>query len=158
MSIQENSIVAVLPQSPVSNGRRLDNKALATGYQLVAHEGVGFKEIVTAFVWLGKSSNASRVFAAIWVQGDDSKNRPWLSGQGSAGGWGYHKGSAAIDEAIRSAGVKLYGTPYGRSTGDFDKETSIHGVGDTGIELALYAIGQACGYSLNQLHLVKISG
>ena len=153
--MKSNSLIAVLPKQPVSNGRRLD-KVLATGYKLIAHNGTEFKELVTAFIWKGKSNTSSQVHAAIWVPGDDSNNRPWLSGSGKASGWGHHKASAALSEAIDSAGIKLYGTPYSRGEVDYTKPAQIEGVGNSAMELAIYAIGQACGYSLEQLHLVTI--
>ena len=31
----------------------------------------------------------------------------WNSGSGTAGGYGYHKGSAAVDSAFRAAGIKF---------------------------------------------------
>ena len=53
-------------------------------------------------------------------------------GSGSAGGYGYHRASAAAGEAITNAGFKL--------------SESINGAGDTAIEDALCAIAQIQGY------------
>lgn len=67
--------------------------------------------------------------AAIWVRGENIHT----SGTGSAGGYGYHRPSAAASEAIRNAGIVL------------DKDIS--GVGDSAIEAAVKAIAEMCGYS-----------
>ena len=154
-----NSIKAVFPSSPVSNGRRLDNKELAAGYTVVAHRDGEFLELVHTFVWTGRSRSASTVYAAIWVTGDDSTGRPYVSGSGSAGGYGYHKSSEAISRAIASAGIELYGAAGGSygNTIDYTKKTDIGGVGESAIESALLAIGEACGYSLAELHLVRVA-
>lgn len=78
--------------------------------------------------WMGRSRNASVVYCTVWVWAD----RLYTSGHGTAGGYGYHKESAALGEAIRSAGIKL--------------SESISGVGDTAIGVAMLAIVRAVGY------------
>ena len=161
--IRENSIKAVLSPVAVSNGRRLDDKELCHGYRLIAvRAGQEPLELVAAYVWTGRSRSASTVYAAIWVTGSDVDNRPWLSGSGRAGGWGYHKGSAAIQHAIDSAGIKLFGSAYAGYSGDHpehdpDKKVDIGGVGDEAIERAIVAIGQAAGYELSGLIFVHVS-
>jgi hypothetical protein len=60
--------------------------------------------------------------------------------------------SEAAARAIESAGIELYGTPYGNpcnATGevDYSKPCHIGGVGESAIKAALLAIGQALGYS-----------
>lgn len=143
------NMIATLPKHPVSNARQLD-KQLASAYTLVAYDG-GFKEIVRVKIWATKTG--SRYYAAIWVQGDDSNNRPWVSGAGSAGGWGYHKASAALSEALDSAEIKLFRS---QEQIDYTKAADISGRGETVLQEAIYAIGRACGYSQDKLHLVTI--
>lgn len=161
--IRENSIKAVLSATPVSNGRRLDDKELCHGYRLIAvRAGQEPVELVAAYVWTGRSRSASTLYAALWVTGDDAANRPWLSGSGRAGGWGYHKTSAAIDSAIYSAGIELFGSAYSgfsenAPARDWSKKVHIDGVGDEAIERAIVAIGQACGYELSELIFVHVS-
>lgn len=66
--------------------------------------------------------------AAIWVHSGDIHT----SGTGQAGGYGYHRPSAAAAEAIRNAGFKL--------------SNNISGVGNSAIEEAVKAIAEAVGY------------
>lgn len=69
--------------------------------------------------------------AAIWI--NDSASDTHTSGTGSAGGYGYHRPSAAASEAIRNAGITL------------DKDIS--GVGESAIEAAVKAIAEMLGYT-----------
>ena len=89
----------------------------------------GLKEIITARCYMGRSASASTAYASIWINASDVHT----SGKGKAGGYGYHKESAAIGAAIESAGITL--------------DQSIDGVGDGAIEEALKAIAQALGFS-----------
>jgi hypothetical protein len=73
-------------------------------------------------------------YCCLWV--NDGKRH--ASGSGSAGGYGYHRTSAAVNEAIRAAGIKL------------DKD--IGGVGDSAIEEAAQAIAEYFGYKNFTLH------
>lgn len=91
-------------------------------------------EVCTARWWMGRSREASTVYCSVWIRrpgiskdGTWIKEGAWWSGSGSAGGGGYHKGSAALDEAIRSAGITL--------------SRSISGTGEC--EQALMAIAKA---------------
>jgi hypothetical protein len=118
------------------------------------------RDIVTARCYMGRSSSASVVYGSIWVHGDDI----YCAGSGSAGGYGYHKPSAALAEAIDKAGIELYGSPYEPRRWDgnekrvlTDQEMAaqkrksdktrchIGGVGDSAIEAALLAIAKAAG-------------
>lgn len=118
--------------------------------------------IVDCRVYVGKSTNASTVYASLWVQGIKVGKHPadWTygdtSGSGAAGGGGYDKTSAAIADAINSAGVELWGSPYGRpSNADTPAETKkmlkkrahIGGCGDSSVRCALLAIAYAAGFS-----------
>lgn len=69
--------------------------------------------------------------AAIWVH-DGSNSGITTSGTGCAGGYGYHRPSAAASEAIRNAGFEL--------------SEAIGGRGDNAIESAVKAIAEALGY------------
>lgn len=66
--------------------------------------------------------------AAIWVHSADIHS----SGTGAAGGYGYHRPSAAAAEAIRNAGFEL--------------SENISGVGESAIVRAVKAISEAVGY------------
>jgi len=102
--------------------------------------------------YMGRSSNSSQVYASIWI----NSNKPlcedaegfttYTSGRGVAGGYGYHKESAAIGEAISSAGFTLFGNASGYGDKpDFKKTCHINGVGESAIKSALLAIAYACG-------------
>lgn len=65
----------------------------------------------------------SRIYACLWI----SENDYHLSGGGYAGGYGYHKASAAAQDAIYACGISLESKP-------------IAGVGDDAIREALLAI------------------
>ena len=87
------------------------------------------KELITVRCYMGRSANASVVYASIWVHGPEH----FTSGTGKAGGYGYHKSSAAIGDAIKSAGIEL--------------SKDIEGVGDSAVIEALGAIAEAMGYN-----------
>lgn len=75
--------------------------------------------------------------ACLWI----SHAGTYKTGSGSAGGYGYHRASAAAQEAIENAGVKL--------------AQRIDGVGDNAIDDALCAIADALGitdYALHRTH------
>jgi hypothetical protein len=108
------------------------------------------KELAVARFYMSRSAQASVVYCCLWLHGDKG-----ASGKGSTGGWGYHKESAALQEAINSAGIELYGTPYkagtqrteshwNNTTGttvetpiDYKRVVHIGGCGSTAMEDAL---------------------
>lgn len=116
----------------VSNARNYSGEKETTdNFKAVTiHEGE-IRVPVEVRVYMGRSSSASKVYASIWVH--DSTHNIFTSGKGSAGGYGYHKTSAAVDEAIQSAGIEL--------------SQGISGVGDSAIKEALVAIVRALGYT-----------
>lgn len=155
----KSTLRAVLSSVAVSNAKRYDNKELVRSYTLVACNAGDWRELVDIRCWMGRSRSASTVYAAAWIFGDDARKIHWCSGSGNAGGYGYDKCSAAIAGALRSAGVKLYGKPSHLAASqngvfDADKEAHIDGTGDSAVEAAIYAIGEAMGYTLDQMHLV----
>lgn len=66
---------------------------------LVAGDKEQMRELIIVRVWSGSTV----VRACVWVRGDTLGQR-W-SGSGKAGGGGYNKCSAAVDEAFRNAGI-----------------------------------------------------
>ena len=102
-------------------------------WNVIVNSNDGLKNIITARCYMGRSASASTVYASIWVHSTDHQT----SGTGKAGGYGYHKESAAIAEAIKSAGIEL------------DKD--IAGAGESAIEQALGAIAYALGYYVSFL-------
>ena len=103
-------------------------KELIRAYDVVVNDNGRLANIITVRCYMGRSANASTMYASIWIY--DEKHH--TSGTGKAGGYGYHKASAAIADAIESAGVTL--------------NENIAGAGDSAIEQALEAIALALGY------------
>lgn len=143
--------VATLPECEhVSNGRNYGHDKETTRTEvLVSWDAKGRKEkreryaangwsgdvsdgldsVVVARWYMGRARSASVVHCSVWITARDGRS---FAGHGSAGGYGYHKESAAFDEAVRSAGVSL--------------KQSAHGAGDYAITSAMHAIAVACGY------------
>lgn len=139
----------------IQNGQRDYNKPIVRDWSIVTLHKGELKTVLRAECRMGASKQASVVHANIWVSGPKE-----TSGYGRAGGYGYHKISAAIGEAIDNAGIELYGSPYA-SNGtvprtattsrkpepeNLKKRTWIDGVGDRAIDEALMAIVRAAGY------------
>lgn len=79
---------------------------------------------ITVRCYMERSSSASVVYASVWV-----RNKPfYTSGHGQAGGCGYCKVSAAVNDAFMNAGIEL--------------NKSISGVGVRAVEAAIVAIGK----------------
>lgn len=105
----------------------------------------GTKERVSTLIGIGIENGRIVFFseARIWAsrrgpQDHDVHCGVWLhhigiyqSGHGSAGGSGYHRYSAAMDSALRNAGVHL--------SEDIDSR------GDAAMEAAMVAVGVALG-------------
>lgn len=73
-------------------------------------------------------------YACLWI----NHEKIHASGSGKAGGYGYHKPSAAADEALNSAGIIL--------------ENSISGAGDDAIREALREICFVLNISTYHIH------
>lgn len=108
----------------------------------VAYTKGKFLTPVTVRVYCGRSRAASTIYASIWVQSPKRE----CSGRGSASGCGYHLSSTAIGEAIRDAGVELFGSPYATDNQKYDKPAYIDGVGEGAVRSAVEAITRALGY------------
>lgn len=107
-------------------------------YKVMTIEGDKIKEIISCRTYGTQAAN----YACLWVMGDSFK-----SGSGSASGYGYHRVSAAIQEAIQEA---ITNSGYILHNKD-GKETSISGVGNSAIEEALLSIAEYAGYSNCQI-------
>lgn len=137
MTTLEKRQVATLSSERVENGRNYgDTKETIGRLQCVAYDPEGmtygdhFVTVVDARFYMGRSSQSSVIYCSVWVRARDG-SRCW-SGHGSAGGGGYHKQSAALQDALGSAGIGL--------------ALEIHGRGERAMEDALRAIAEACGY------------
>ena len=84
----------------------------------------------TCAVWaeLRLYATPSRHYACFWLFG---RENGCISGGAYAGGYGYHRASAAANAAMQRAGITL--------------SDNMSGVGDAAIRDALRAVGVACG-------------
>ena len=120
---------ATLTGTSTNNGRNHgDGKETINSYSaVVIHKG-RIAQPVTVRCYMGRSAQATKVYAAIWAHGNGHS----YSGTGSASGCGYCKRSAAAGIAISNAGIKL--------------AKDIDGQGTQAIEDAMAAIARAMGY------------
>ena len=115
--------------STQSNAVDYDNKKeLVNSWNVIVNSEDGLKNIITVRCYMGRSASASTIYASLWVY--DAEHR--TSGTGKAGGYGYHKESEAIAEAVKSAGISL--------------DKGISGEGSSAIDDALKAIAAALGF------------
>jgi len=140
---------------PNLSARHDYNKPVIQEWSIVALHKGELKTVLRAECRMSASRTASVVYANLWVSGPKE-----TSGHGKAGGYGYHKTSAAINDAITCAGIELYGSPYAHNgmiprmatqSGKPEPENlkercNIQGVGDRAINSALMAIARAAGY------------
>ena len=103
-------------------------KEMVCAYDVIVNDNGILANIITARCYMGRSANASTMYASIWIY--DEKHH--TSGSSKAGGYGYHKASAAIADAIESAGIEL--------------DEDISGRGDSSIEESLEAIAATLGF------------
>jgi len=111
------------PKSGVKPSHRKENNFKRQISGLVIEDGK-LKEVVCLRIY----ETNSRVYACAWINGIGA------SGSGFAGGYGYHMGSAAAEDALQSAGVQL--------------SEAIGGVGYGAVEEAVKAVGSALGFNL----------
>jgi hypothetical protein len=130
--VQTMTQTATLPdKTNISNARNLSNdKELVDRMQQVAYVGDGeFRTLIDARFWMARRRDASVVYCSVWIQG---RADFYVSGYGTAGGYGYHRASAALEAALNSAGIRL--------------SEGIHGAGDSAMREALDAVAVAMGY------------
>lgn len=113
---------------------RKENK-FYTQYSAIAFDSENAKEVAVLRIY----RTDSRVYACFWAYGKENIYK----GSGLAGGYGYHMASAAADEAIENAGIKL--------------SESINGVGDGAIRETIKAIASAL-YPENKVFIVEAHG
>ena len=79
-----------------------DNQALLHQYTVLAETENGIREIVIARLYASLRRDANRITCILWTHGSHNANA-----SGWASGYGYHKGSAALADAISNAGIEL---------------------------------------------------
>lgn len=85
---------------------------------------------LNAVIELCLYATQSTHYCCMWIH--DRKHNIHVSGGGKAGGYGYHRASAAAENAINAAGISL--------------SEHIEGRGDESIKAAMVAIMNALGY------------
>ena len=61
--------------------------------------------VIDCRIYESKRPSSNRVISAIWI--NDNKNKLYSHGVGISTGYGYHKGSEAIELALLEMGIKL---------------------------------------------------
>lgn len=137
---------AILPEAERNNARSLspEKETIKTVKILGKRAGHDVAVMAEARFYMARSSRASTVYCSLWVHGDK-----YTSGHGKAGGYGYHRESAALQDAIESAGIELRGCNYAQwghsETPNYKRIAHIDGCGDNSMEMALMAIARAAG-------------
>ena len=111
------------PKKDGFNPNHRKQSGFSCGYKALAIEGERIKEILDLRIYQPQSI----CYVALWVQCNNH-----ASGTGKAGGYGYHKPSAAAESAFQSAGYEL--------------DESIGGRGDSMIEKAIESVCALHGY------------
>lgn len=122
-------VTSFIPQTNFNASNRKE-KLFYESYEIVTYNGKEFHNPISLRLY---GSNAKN-YACIWINAGKTAKRDsvHVSGTGNAGGYGYHRASAAVAEALQSAGFK------------FDSEIS--GVGESAINDALKAIAKHLGF------------
>ena len=84
-----------------------DTKVFAHQFECILFSEKGAESLLTARLYTDKKGGG--VYALLWVKcwDVDENGAAYRQGYGRVGGYGYHKGSAAIEEALNAAGIKL---------------------------------------------------
>lgn len=129
-----------------SDRDRIYNHGLDHGYKAVMIRGKELESLVELRI----SSTSSAAYACAWLyspkvkdkDGHTVKDAFWNSGSGRAGGYGYHRQSAAAESAFTRAGVKL--------------SEAIGGRGDQAIREAVEAAGKALAPKGARVYVVEM--
>lgn len=122
----KNAVIGFKPENNSLGSYRKEKAGLHRQYTLVNLDSEGFlrgEQLAIVRVYWPRE----QAFACVWLHTKDA----YAIGKGKAGGYGYCKESAAIDQALRDAGLQL--------------EHSIHGVGQSAIKEALHAWARFVG-------------
>ena len=129
MTDREQSVTAFDPKRGINISHRKEGNAFYSFSLIDLDKG---KEC--AVLRLYNSVSGARNYACLWVFGEPF----YCSGSGFAGGYGYHRPSAAAQNAFDTAGIKL--------------AEPIDGRGDSAIEDAMRALGRYMGITRPMLH------
>lgn len=111
-------------------------------YKGYAIDSKGITQFTDVRLYMPGRIGSSPQYCCVWI----NSQTQYGSGGGRASGYGYHKASAAMEAALRDAGIVLY----------CDDGTTIEyigGVGDTAMNTAIKAIGVALGYDEKSFYI-----
>ena len=130
---------AKFTKTECKNARNMgDKKETIKTMVLITCKAGEFSEPVTVRWYMSRSGDgASPVYCSLWVRCSPCN----VSGRGKAGGYGYHKASAAFQDACDSAGIEL--------------SQPVDGRGDESVREAMFAIGAALGFERAELHICE---
>ena len=130
---------AKITKTNVSNALNMgDKKETIKTMVLIACKAGEFSEPVTVRWYASRSGDgASPVYCSLWIHCSPY----YVSGRGKASGYGYHKASAAFQEACDSAGIELSQPVDGRGN-DMVRET-------------ILAIGESLGFEQSEMHICE---
>lgn len=126
-------------QKHLDNAKNMNGEKELVQRIIIVDDAGSKRQIVDCRLYMGRSRNASAVYCSIWANGHINNERVWINGHGKAGGYGYHKASAAMQNAITAAGFTL--------TDDNGDSMSISGRGDEAMRDAALAIAAVLGYN-----------
>ena len=130
---------AKITKTNVSNALNMgDKKETIKQMKLITHKAGEFKEPITVRWYMSRSGDgASPVYCALWVHCSPY----YVSGRGVAKGYGYHKTSAAFQEACDSAGIEL--------------SQPVDGRGNDMVREAILVIGEALGFEQSEMYICE---
>ncbi len=142
----ENKVVAFNPaQDMPASYRERQEKHFYNGYKVVTIVNNEMVELVDAR--LGATDNCH--YASVWLNVRYYDNNYYNTcgsarGAGKAGGWGYHKASAALDSAFRRAGMRF--------------SVGCNGMGESMMRDCLLAAGEYLKPANAKVYLVECYG
>lgn len=108
------------PSKQKKPATQMDGKEQVDYYHVMAYrKGLkpysNWAELIVCRIWMSKTADgAGPVYCSVWIR--DPKQTLTTSGRGVATGYGYHKNSQALEEALENAGVQLPFDIGGRGT------------------------------------------
>ena len=96
----------VIPEVLTESKKKMtfrDTNQIIHGYQCI--DPASSFPVIDCRIYTGLHRYSSRVIAAVWIH--DHKGGRHSHGVGIVGGYGYHKGSAAIETALHEMGIRL---------------------------------------------------
>jgi len=115
---------------------RKENHFIESFILLAVYKG-NLKEVAEMRIYGTNAMN----YACFWLHSYRNETTVYANGSGSAGGYGYHRPSAAADTAFRTAGIEI---------------EDISGRGDSAITHTLESLGKRLGY--RKVYVIKAHG